>query len=239
MPKLQIENVKTELSIKQWVLLSTKYTNLNTDLEMLCPEGHKVFMPLKQWRKKAECPTCSDNIYNTLNEIVSIQKKAGKKRILILDDSTTTTGWAVFDDQDLVGYGKIQMTQKHPVERIAALKQWMLSMLVKWQPDRVAIEDIQKQENMQIFKVLGHLQGVLINALYEHKTEYDIVHAATWRSYCEIRGGNRSDLKKNAQKKVKEWYDVSVTQDEADAICMGKFITNKYNKDNEFTEWET
>ena len=57
------------------------------------------------------------------------RKKAGKKRVLALDDSTTITGWAVFDDEELVGYGKIEMTQKTPLERIAGVKQWMLSML--------------------------------------------------------------------------------------------------------------
>jgi len=238
MAKLSIDKVKTELILKQWTLLTQKYTNLDTELEMLCPEGHKVFLSLKQWRRKAECPTCAANIYSSISEIASVQKQAGKTRILSLDDSTTTTGWAVFDGEELKGYGKIEMTQRAPTERIAALKQWMLSMLVKWKPDRVAIEDIQKQENIQIFKVLAQLQGVLENALFEQKIEYDVVHVASWRSFCEVKGRNRSELKKNAQGKVKQWYDVSVTQDEADAICMGRYAVSEFGKNNQFTAWE-
>ena len=237
MARLQISDIKTELSLKGWVLLSSDYQNLNTELEMLCPEGHKVFMSLKQWRRKAECPTCSANVYATLNEVVSVQKKAGKKRVLALDDSTTITGWAVFDDEELVGYGKIEMTQKTPLERISGVKQWMFSMLMKWRPDVVAIEDIQQQKNVQIFKVLAHLQGVLLNTLFENKTEFEIVHVASWRSYCEVRGRSRAELKKNAQARIKDWYDVSVSQDEADAICLGRYAIKETLKNNEFVDW--
>lgn len=237
MTKILIANVQAEMSLKGWVLLSTKYVNLDGELEMLCPEGHKVFMSLKQWRRKAECPTCAQNVFNTLKDIASVQKKAGASRILALDDSTTTTGWAVFDNEELVGYGKIEMTQSSPTERIAALKQWMLSMMVKWNPNRVAIEDIQQQSNVQIFKVLAQLQGVLVNALFESKTDYDIVHVASWRSYCGVKGRSRTELKKNAQAKIKEWYDVSVTQDEADAICLGRYAVNELGKNNEFVDW--
>jgi len=238
MTKLQINDIKIELSLRGWVLLSSEYKNLDNELEMLCPEGHKVFMSLKQWRKKIECPTCSTNVYNIIKETTHVQKKANTFRILALDDSTTITGWAVFDNQELVGYGKIEMTQKTPTERIAAMKQWMLSLVAKWKPDMVAIEDIQQQENIQIFKVLAHLQGVLINALYENKYEFDIIHVATWRSHCEVKGKTRSELKKSAQAKIKTWYDVSVTQDEADAICIGRCAISEYVRNNEFCEWE-
>ena len=237
MAKLQLSEIRNELALKQWVLLSSEYRNLDSELEMLCPEGHKVFMSLKKWRRKQECPTCSANVYSTLNDVVNVQKQAGKQRVLALDDSTTITGWAVFDNEELVGYGKIEMTQKTPLERITALKQWMLSMITKWNPDVVAIEDIQQQQNVQIFKVLAWLQGVLLNALFETKTQFEIVHVASWRSYCQVKGRSRSELKKNAQTRIKDWYDVSVSQDEADAICLGRYAIKEVLKNNDFSEW--
>lgn len=237
MSVLKIEAIKIEVTLKGWVLLSSKYVNLDGELEMLCPEGHKTYLSLKQWRRKSECPTCLANVYNTLKEITTVQRKAGVSRVLALDDSTTTTGWAVFDNGELVGYGKIEMTQKSPLERISALKQWMLNMLVKWHPNTVAIEDIQQQENVQIFKVLAQLQGVLENTLYENKYPFDVVHVASWRSFCQVKGRSRSELKKAAQAKIKEWYDVSVTQDEADAICLGRYAVNELGKNNEFSDW--
>jgi Holliday junction resolvasome RuvABC endonuclease subunit len=239
MTKLLISDIKADLSLKRWTLLSSIYQNLDGELEMLCPEGHKCFMSLKQWRKKQECPTCTANVYNTLKEITTVQKKAGVFRILALDDSTTMTGWAVFDNEELVGYSKIEMTQKLPIDRITALKQWLLSMLIKWHPDLVAIEDIQQQDNIQIFKVLAQLQGVLLNALIENNYEFDIIHVATWRSFCGVKGKTRSELKKQAQEKIKEWYDVTVTQDEADAICLGRCVVDQHIKNNDFKDWDS
>jgi len=238
MAKKLINDIRVELSTKRWALLSTEYKNLDGELEMLCPEGHKVFLSYKQWRRKAECPTCSSNVYNSLKEVTIVQKRAGTTRVLALDDSTTITGWAVFDGEELIGYGKIEMTQTSPTERIAALHQWLLSSISKWKPDWVAIEDIQKQENVQIFKVLSQLQGVLINTLFESKIDYKIIHSASWRSFCGIKGKNRTELKKNAQAQVKLWYDVSVTQDEADAICLGRYAVSEVRKNEEFTDWD-
>lgn len=223
--------------MKGWLYLEGTYKNLDSELEMMCPEGHKVYFSLKQWRRKQECPTCAANVYNTLKDITSVQKEGGTYRILALDDSTTITGWAVFDNEKLIGYGKFQSEKRNPTERISEMKQWMLSMIAKWKPDMVAIEDIQQQENVQIFKVLAHLQGVLVNALFEGKHEFDIIHVATWRAHCEVKGRTRADLKKDAQLKIKNWYDVSVTQDEADAICLGRCAVSQYAKNNEFYGW--
>lgn len=238
MSKITIDQIKIELQLKSWLYIDGDYKNLDSELEMMCPEGHKVFFSLKQWRRKPECPTCSANIYSTLKDVASIQKKNGAFRILSLDDSTTITGWSVFDDDKLVGFGKFQCDKRNPTERISEMKQWMLSMLAKWKPDLVAIEDIQQQENIQIFKVLAQLQGVLVNALFENKYEFDIIHVATWRSHCQVKGKTRSDLKKDAQAKIKAWYDVSVSQDEADAICLGRCAVSEYAKNNEFYGWE-
>jgi hypothetical protein len=52
---------------------------------------------------------------------------------------------------------------------------------------------------------------------------YSIVPSATWRAHVEIKGKTRQDKKKSAQLKVKRFYDISVTQDEADAILLGRY----------------
>jgi hypothetical protein len=40
----------------------------------------------------------------------------------------------------------------------------------------------------------------------------------------------RTDKKKNAQLKVKKLYDISVTQDEADAILIGAWAVYDHNQ---------
>lgn len=109
-------------------------------------------------------------------------------------------------------------------------------MVDKWSPDKVILEDIQLQkfgeannEGVITYKKLAHLQGVLSNYFYERKIPFEIIAPSTWRSFSEIKGKTRTDKKKNAQLKVKRFYDVSVTQDEADAILIGRCGAHKSN----------
>lgn len=106
-------------------------------------------------------------------------------------------------------------------------------MIAKWKPDLVAFEDIQLQKfttnsgcegnAVLVFKKLAHLQGVLKNYCYENNILYTVIPPATWRHHSDIKGKNRTDRKRNAQLKIKRLYDVSVTQDQADAILLTSY----------------
>ena len=72
----------------------------------------------------------------------------------------------------------------------------------------------------------------------EQKVEYQICHTATWRNHCKVKGKTRADKKRSMQMLVKEWYDISVSEDEADAIGIGKFVSDTYIKKNELMVWE-
>lgn len=242
MAKLKIDDIRAELQTQGWVLVSEEYKNLDTDIEMTCPQGHKVFMPLKKWRKHPECPTCGQShIVKNLVKTIP-RKKAGSKRVLALDDATGITGYAVYDGDALITYGKIKMDALNPIERIMNVRQWLLSMIQNWEPDIVAVEDIQLQqgkfENVKTFKVLAQLQGTLLVTILESGIESIVVPPATWRATCEITARNRSDQKRQAQQKVRDWYDIQATQDEADAICIGYHTAMKYVKNNAMLNWE-
>lgn len=246
MSKIKIEDISRDISSKNWKLISEIYVNLDSELHLQCPEGHQVYTSYKKWRRGFECPNCQSNPLKNLDQKI-ICKKPNTKRVLAIDDATTTSGWAVFDDNVLIKYGKITMTQASAVERISITKQWLASMIVNWSPDLVGIEDIQLQqfgeknsnnvEGVTTYKVLAHLQGVLENYLFENNMNYEIVHTATWRAHCDIKGKSRTDKKKSAQLKVKDWYDIQVTQDEADAICIGKYLSETNSKKNTLIQW--
>ena len=246
MAKLKYEDVQNEIEQQGWKLVSATYTNLKTEMDFLCPQGHKVFVTLEKWRRNPFCPICSEN---AIKVDISNPEKKDKNiiRVLALDDATNITGWSIFDGSKLITYGKFQIDKENPIERMSILKQWMLNMIIKWNPDKVGIEDIQLQKfkngvgedsfAVTTYKVLAQLQGVLLETLYSQKKDAIIVHSATWKAFCKITAKNRTDQKRAAQLRVKEWYGVNVTQDEADAICMGKYLGEKYIKNNEMISW--
>ena len=78
---------------------------------------------------------------------------------------------------------------------------------------------------------MARLQGVIQDALFEACIDSDLVYASEWRKYCGVgEGVGRENKKKQAQDKVFVWYGQKCTQDEADAICIGKYFVGKLKK---------
>lgn len=154
--------------------------------------------------------------------------------LLALDQSTQVTGWALFKDKELIQHGHYSAKGKEYTERIADLRSWVAKFLSSLdEPVEVVIEDIQLQQTttssygkepvgLQTYKKLAHVQGALISLFEKKKIPYSIVLAASWKSSCGVKGKNRPEQKKNAQLHVKNTYGLTVTEDEADAICIGE-----------------
>lgn len=237
MARIKFDDIKLEAENNNWKLLSESYKNLETEMEWKCPEGHNVFVSLKKWRRKHECPICETNPFIKSEDTTVIKKAKNVNRILAFDQASITSGWAIFDDQRLVKYGTHTSKGKTHFEKVAKTKFWIASMIESWQPDFVVLEDIQLQklsaggtESVVTYKKLAALLGVLSNYLFEKNLKFEIIPSATWRSANSIKGKSRTDRKKNAQLKIKEWYDVSVTNDEADAICLGRHMAEKQSR---------
>ena len=237
--KIKINEVKASVEQAGWKLLSETYQNLKADLVGLCPQGHENHFTYEDWRKgKVLCKICDKAA------IVKINEKPTKKngyRILAFDQASITSGWSVFDGDKLINYGKWTSNGAHSTQRISLTKAWVASMIEQWKPDEVIFEDIQLQkfegqgEAVTTYKKLAHLQGVLKNYCYEHGITYKIVPPSTWRTYSNIKGKTRSDKKRSAQLKVEDIYEAKVTQDEADAILIGRWAVSEHKSNDMIT----
>ena len=56
---------------------------------------------------------------------------------------------------------------------------------------------------------------------------YELAHVSTWRNSQQVTGRSRSDKKRSSQLKVKKCYDIDVTDDESDAILIGRYAVEK------------
>lgn len=246
MGKIKLQDIKQEVESIGWTLLSTQYKNLDTELEFQCNNGHKVYTSLKKFRTNPRCVLCDKQFITKNLHQTAPRKAANTKRILALDDATQITGYSILDNTQLIHYGKVVMNEPDPIERIMRLRQWLISMIENWKPDIIAVEDIQLQQyrnatqtvqNVKTFKRLAQLQGTLLVTILEANIEAVVVPPATWRSTCGFVTTTRNDQKRQAQRKVKQWYDISATQDESDAICIGYHVAKKYYKNNYMINW--
>lgn len=236
---INVYTVANHLETEGWKLISNSYKNLNTELEMECPEGHRQFQTYGNWRKHPICEQCmAGDPYKIKKNKVPV-KNTDTVRVLALDAATNITGYSIYDDRDLVSYGTFKTSGEKAEERIHEVKEWLKAAIAAWEPDFVGIENIQLQSfgnnqyQVETYRVLANLQGVLIDTLFEACIDHDLVSVNTWRNYCNVgQGTGRENKKKQAQDKVKLWYNQNCTQDEADAICIGKYFAHllKNNK---------
>ena len=243
MAKIKIEDIRKAAIEQNWTLISNEYINLDSELIFECDEKHRIFLPYKKVRDKWECPVCKQNkLKNNTTNIIPKPKEA--TRVLALDQATHLTGYAIFDNSQLITSGIFQTELEDEIARSNAIKNWLISMVHNWNPDIIGFEDIQLQsfQNRNIgvttYKILAELLGILMETCYENDWNYVVCAPATWRAYNGVKGKTRIDKKKSMQKLIKEWFDITVTDDESDAIGIGKYIAEKKFKQTQIFNWE-
>lgn len=147
-------------------------------------------------------------------------------RLLALDQATRITGFAVFDNGSLIKVGKFDISPAGDIgDRLVRFRKKIISLIEEYSIDKVCFEEIQLQNNVMnnvdTFKKLANVYGVLLETLVEINMDYEIISSNTWKSKCGIRKQGRDKEKKAAQDFVTQTYGIKVTQDESDAICLG------------------
>lgn len=238
MASINIYTVQNALETEGWKLISTEYKNLKTPLEMQCPCGHAQQQTFEQWRKHKMCDICMAGDPYKIKRDKIPQKNENATRILALDAATSITGYAIYDNKTLIKYGTFKTSATlRTIERINQVKQWLRAALKEWEPDFVGLENIQLQKygtgsaqaQVKTFQTLANLQGVILDTIFEACVDSELVYPTEWRSYCGVSDGDqhREARKKAAQAKVRIWYDMQCSEDEADAICIGKYFCNR------------
>ena len=144
--------------------------------------------------------------------------------ILALDQSSRTTGYAIFQEGQLIDSGKFTYDDFDFSLRLVKLRKKVISLIEQYNINKILLEDIQLQgqtNNVTTYKALAEVLGVLEELATELNISHEIVHSQTWKSTLDIKGRDRATQKRNAQAFVMLNYGKKVSQDESDAICIG------------------
>lgn len=241
MATINLTTIKYQLP-PDWTIASTEYKNLDSELHFICPVGHDVYSTWKKMRVKAECPICKKN--NPLFDMQILPKPKGSFRTIAIDQATHLCGFAVYDGIQLTKFGTFSAIQDTEIERDHAIKMWLCSMIQNWQPDLIALEGIQLQQNaarnvgVTTFETLARLQGILMETAHENKVQFVICHTQVWRAHCKVKGQTREAKKKSMQLLAREWHGINASEDEADAIGIGKYAAEIYGTKRQVQNWE-
>lgn len=154
--------------------------------------------------------------------------------ILAFDQATRTSGWSVFEDQELIAHGTFTFTDSSLGIRLWKIRQKVEQLCQKYLPDKIVYEDIQLQQgavnNVVTFKSLAEVFGIIYEYCTEIGVDNDAILAGTWRKHLGIAGNRRDTQKANAQKWVLDNFGIKVVEDEADAICIGAYAAGIRSK---------
>lgn len=146
-------------------------------------------------------------------------------KILSLDTSTKGTGWALFINGIYESSGVIDDFKKvkDGEERLELMVRKLLSEIGYWQPDVVVIEKDVVFGNMKVIDMLMKIIGSVYGYCKTHDIFYYEFVPSEWRKYAKIQafGRKREAFKEASIKYIKDILNMEVTDDEADAICIG------------------
>lgn len=90
------------------------------------------------------------------------------ERVLALDSSSKACGWSIFDDGQLVEYGRFLQSGEGHGERLMNFRTWLLSMFAGWQPTIVVYEAPYQGRMRNTYGILTRYVGVIESAHFEH-----------------------------------------------------------------------
>lgn len=171
----------------------------------------------------------------------------GKRPVieLALDLSTSCVGWAVGADRKLARYGKfVFKSTSGPGEKLCALEEWLITVLLTYMPERVLIEKVVTRRGnttLRHAEVLGIVRKVWYEITATEIPDAWLVSSITVKNVMKVeRGGNHEQNKRIMLNKVNQLYNLKLhfdpnskyksDDDSADAIAVLTTYWRKFAK---------
>lgn len=147
------------------------------------------------------------------------------KILIALDESTTCTGYAVFDDGELIEHGIFSFKSKDVLERVSLIMEEIEELIKTYKPSNMVIEDVQITMNAATAKSLLGLQFMIEVYAHRNNISCETYRTTKWRKILGLSNSRSLDRKAKKQETidyVKDKYGIDVLKDdESDAIAIG------------------
>ena len=115
--------------------------------------------------------------------------------ILSLDCSTTAIGWSVWNEDDLIEYGRLTPTvdKLEWRDRIRNFIPQLNDMINKYNPTKIYAENVPMggAGGNIVLAQLFCLQGAIMGLVYEKGIEIEYINVGTWRKNIGIGDGDK------------------------------------------------
>lgn len=154
-------------------------------------------------------------------------------KVLSLDTSSSSTGWAVFVNGKYESSGCIDLKKiKDSKERMKEMVFSIQDLLNSEQPDIVYVELTSVARNVSAQRTLTMILGAIWAYCINHDIYYEAFRPTEWRSWVKYADEKlprrREELKQWSICRVKELFGIDVQDDTSDAILLGLGAIYKY-----------
>ena len=166
--------------------------------------------------------------------------------ILSLDLSTKSSGWAYFENGELKDHGCITSASTDLIKRIYIMRDGIAEILDKYSVTKIIVEEVRPEGgygvgNTKTHRALMWLKAATAFLIHDNYSSIEIeyIYPSSWRAALGIKNGRgikRTSLKEQDIQYVQDKYNITVNDDEADAICIG--LSQYKEKDNNEINWE-
>lgn len=155
--------------------------------------------------------------------------------ILSLDASTTHIGWAIFEEDDLIDYGRIIPNEKLEWRaRIQESSKSLIEIINKYKLSKIYAEDIPlMNKQMSTLVQLGCCQGLILTLSSAYNIPIEFVSVSTWRKNIGLfdgteKGKERDEMKIKSIRKANELFNINLP---LEFTNNGNFSPRKSNDD--------
>lgn len=147
-------------------------------------------------------------------------------KIIGIDASTNCTGISVFCDGKYIEHTLIDLHKiTDPHKRIPKMMMAICEYLDKHKVDKIIMEKSMLKTNIDTVQKLSNLAGAVMFYAFNKGIEFEHPYPSEWRKRIGLTQGKsvkRDVLKAEAIQAVKQEYGMDVTDDEAEAILLGR-----------------
>lgn len=144
-----------------------------------------------------------------------------------IDGSTAKTGISIFKDAKYITHALIDLHKIRDVnQRLPEMMEQICDYLLEYPVDKIIIEkSVMKGQNADTLQKLSMISGAVMYYAKIHDIEFENPLPSQWRAVIGMEQSKkvkREILKLEAIKAVKQEYGLDVTDDEAEAILIGR-----------------
>ena len=149
--------------------------------------------------------------------------------VMGIDASTTSTGWAIFDDKELKAYGLIKPNGEDWRERIVNQAPQLVEIISKYKPEKIYMEDVPlKSKYPKVLVQLGAVQGFIYGVTASVHVPVVFLGPSEWRSPMGLfdgtrEGTKRAEMKRKSVEKANELFGLNL---------VWKSPSSKFNDDD-------